>query len=325
MHLVCPDEGNFAIEAKRLGLNAHPMRMRGSGYIRTIRYVRRLVRESKVDLIHSHLTRATYVGFLAASMTKRPCIASVHVATHDQIYKRLARKRNRLIAVSNFVRGVLHGRGIPERFIDVVYNGTDFADISYAPSGSLHDEFRIPDSRDLVGLVGRVCREKGHLLAIDALPMVLKHKPNAHLMFVGRIEPGFEAEVHDAVAENGVKDNVTFTGNRHDVARMFDGMEYSILPSQMEACPLVALESMARSKAIVASRVGGLSELIEHQETGLLIDQDPAALAEAMTFLLDHEHERNRMGSNAKRMVEERYSLSQMVERVEAVYARSLS
>mgnify|MGYP003580198506 CR=1 FL=1 len=92
-----------------------------------------------------------------------------------------------------------HGRGIPDKYIDTVYNGTDFVDFKPSNSEPIHEEFGVPTDRTLVGLVGRVCREKGHLLMVDAMKDVLKEHPGAHLMFIGRVERMFDAEVREAM------------------------------------------------------------------------------------------------------------------------------
>lgn len=324
VEVVCPNGGWIPAELEKVGIATHPIEMKGKSTVAAHRWMLKFVHRRRFDVIHAHLTRATYLGFVSGMLRKVPLVASVHVATHDAIYKAAARRTNRLVAVSNYVRGVLHGRGVPEKHIDVVYNGTDFADFSVGPQGDVHDEFAIPQERKLIGLVGRVCAEKGHMLAVKALPEVLDRDPLAHLMFVGRFEQQFEPEIRQAVLDLRVEDRVTFTGNRNDVSRMIDAMDFSILPSSMEACPLAALEAMARSKALVASRVGGLSELVVHDETGLLVEQDPGELAHGMAYLLENDDERERMGANARRLIEEKFTMGQMVERLEAVYARAI-
>jgi glycosyltransferase involved in cell wall biosynthesis len=104
---------------------------------------------------------------------------------------------------------------------------------------------------------------------------------------------------------------------------MFDAMSFSILPSVMEACPLVALESMARGKTLVASRVGGLSEIVVHRETGLLVDQSAEELAEGMCYMLSNHNERDRMATNGRVLVNERFSNENMLERLERIYYRA--
>lgn len=324
VEVVCPTQGWIAEQLPSHGIPTHPIEMKGRSTLAAHRWMLKRVNRSRYDLIHSHLTRATYLGFVSGKLRGVPLVSSVHIATHDNIYRVAARGKNRLVAVSNYVRGVLHGRGVPEKFIDVVYNGTDFHDFSFQSPDGVHEEFQIPKEKKLVGLVGRVCREKGHLVAAEAMSDVVKSHPAAHMLFVGRFGDGFEQEMRDAVRDYGIDQNVTFTGNRADVSRMFDAMSFSILPSAIEACPLAALESMARSKALVASRVGGLAELVVHEQTGLLVEQNSKELAEGMNYMLEHDEERERMGSNARQLIEEKFTINQMVERLEAVYHRTL-
>jgi len=324
VEVVCPRSGWMASHLKDAGIRAHAIEMKGRSTLAAHLYMLRTVRRERFDLIHAHLTRATYLGFVSGRLRNVPMVSSVHVATHDNIYRMSARGRNRLVAVSNYVRGVLHGRGVPEKYIDVVYNGTDFHDFTLQAPGNVHEEFQISKEKKIVGLVGRVCKEKGHLLAAEAMQDVVREHPDSHLLFVGRYAEGFEEEMHDAIRARGLDLHVTFTGNRNDVPRLLDAMALSIVPSSIEACPLVALEAMARGKALVASRVGGLAELVVHEQTGLLVEQNASELAGGMSYLLGNEGERERMGSNGRRRIEEKFTLAQMVERIEAVYCRAV-
>lgn len=324
VEMVCPTHGWIAQQLPQHGIKVHPIEMKGKQTVAAHLYMLRLVRRNRYDVIHSHLTRATYLGFVSGKLRRVPLVSSVHIANHDNIYRIAARGNNRLVAVSNYVRGVLHGRGVPEKYIDVVYNGTDFHDFTFQSPDGVHEEFQIPKEKRLVGLVGRVCPEKGHLFAARALQDVVRAEPEAHMLFVGRFADGFEPEMRQAITDYGIEKNVTFTGNRNDVSRMFDAMEFSIMPSLIEACPLAALESMARSKALVAARVGGLAELVEHQHNGLLVEQNADELADGMLYMLQNDEDRERMGSNGRRLIEEKFTLHQMVERLEAVYHRTI-
>ena len=296
--------------------------MRGSGWFRTAGYLANRVKYGEIDLVHSHLTRATYFGSLAGLMRKVPAIATVHIANHDQIYKRMARGRNRLIAVSNFVRGMLHGREVPDRFIDTVYNGTDFTMIQTHNPGGVKAELGIPEDRKLIGLVGRVCREKGHLLMISAMKDVLAENRNAHLVFVGRVEGQFQSELDEAIRDAGLQDRVTMTGNRHDVPRILDSFEFTAMPSHQETFGVAAIEAMARKRPVVASRIGGLPEVVRHGQTGLLVDLRPEEVSEAANYLLANEAERLQMGVLGRIVVEEKFTLGHMVDRVERIYGR---
>ena len=299
--------------------------MRGVGWFRTCGLLMRTIKEQRIDVVHTHLTRATYFGYVAGMLRRVPVVATVHIANHDQIYKRMAARRNRLVAVSNFVRGMLHGRGIKDKYIDTVYNGTDFAEFAHSEPAPVLEEFGISAKRKVVGLVGRVAKEKGHLLMIRAMKPILREHPDAHFMFVGRVEKEFEPELNDALRADGVPDRLTMTGNRHDVPRLIDAFAFSTMPSRIETFGMAAVEAMARGKAVVASRVGGLPEVVRHGQTGLLVDLRPEGLAEAVSFLLENEDERDRMGATGRRLVEEKFTVGGMVSRLENVYQSAIA
>lgn len=311
------------MQLRERGIAVHETNMRGAGWFHTTGYLLNRLKGGNVDIVHTHLTRASYFGAISGLLRNVPVIGTVHVANHDQIYKRMARGRNRLVAVSNFVRGMLHGRGVPDRYIDTVYNGTDFTEIENTDSATVRQEFGIPDTSRLVGLVGRVCKEKGHLLMVEALKDVVKEYPNTHVMFVGRVEQPFGVEFNEAVKDAGVGSNVTLTGIRHDIPRLLDSFEFTTMPSHQETFGVAAIEAMARGKAVVASRIGGLTEVVRHQQTGLLIDLRPEELSEAVSYLLENEKESRQMGALARVVVEQKFTLNHMVERLETVYRRT--
>ncbi len=302
----------------------HTSFMKGSGWWRTMGYLVREVRRNKIDVVHTHLTRSAYIGHALGLITNVPIVTSVHIANNDQIYRRLARKRNKLVAVSNFVRGMLHGKGIPERFIETVYNGTDFVDYELTHPEAVLDELGIPRQRRLVGLVGKVCRDKGQLELITAMRSIHTVHPEAHLVFVGKVEEEFRPEIEQAVIDAGLEDRVTMTGVRHDIHRMLDAFTLSTLPSHMETFGVAAIEAMARGKAVVATRVGALPEVVRHKQTGLLVDLRPAEIAEAVSYLLSNNDEREQMGRMGRHIVEQKFTLQEMSARFEGVYERAV-
>jgi len=302
----------------------HTSYMKGSGWWRTMGYLIREVRKNKIDVVHTHLTRSAYIGHALGLVTNVPIVTSVHIANNDQIYRRLARRRNKLVAVSNFVRGMLHGRGIPERYIETVYNGTDFVDFELTHPEAVMDELGIPRHRRLVGLVGKVCRDKGQLEMISAMRSIHSQHPEAHLVFVGKVEEEFRPEIDQAISEAGLADRITITGIRHDIHRVLDAFTLSTLPSHMETFGVAAIEAMARGKAVVATRVGALPEVVRHKQTGLLVDLRPTEIAEAVNYLLSNDDEREAMGRMGRLIVEQKFTLQEMAARFEGVYERTV-
>lgn len=310
-------------EMAACGIITHPLDMKRAKGLHAEARMLRFVSRKKFDVVHAHLSRAAYLSWIVSVLRRVPLICTVHVETREPIYRIMAKGSNRIVAVSNFIRGILKGAGIKDDYIDVVYHGTDFGDITYHSPIDVHTEFEIPNNRQLVGLVGRVSREKGHELAVEALPEVLSEFPDLQLMFVGREVGDFPAQLKQRVESMEIANHVTFTGDRADVPRLLDAMSFSILPSMMESFSLAALESMARGRAVVASRVGGLEEVVVHNETGYLVDQTPHAFASSMAYLLQEERERDRLGLNARQRVRDMFSITQMVERLENCYRKA--
>jgi glycosyltransferase involved in cell wall biosynthesis len=321
---MCPTPGWLPTVMQDANVPVYVGAMKGKEWCRTMGFLIRHVRKHRVDVIHTHLTRAAYVGYAAGLITRVPIVHSVHITNNDVIYRRLARRKNRLVAVSNFVAGMLHGQGIPKQRIDTVYNATDFVDFAPERPELVKQELGIPENRRLIGLVGRVCKEKGHLEMVQAMSAVRRDHPDAHVVFVGRIEEQFAPEVKSAIDAAGLQDRVTMTGIRHDVPRLLDSFTVAAMPSHMETFGVAAIEAMARGKAVVATRVGGLPEVVRDGQSGILIDLRPETLAEAVSYLFTNDEERERMGQAGRRIVEQKFTLPVMAREFEGVYRRAL-
>lgn len=120
-----------------------------------------------------------------------------------------------------------------------------------------------------------------------------------------------------------MQDRATFTGVRHDIPNLLDAMTLATLPSVMETFGVAAIEAMARKKAVVASNVGALPEVVRDRQTGILVDLRPESIAEAVSYLLTNEREREAMGERGRELVERKFTLDRMTDRFEDVYRRA--
>jgi glycosyltransferase involved in cell wall biosynthesis len=325
VELICPSEGWVSHAAREVGLPVHLSRMKRIGWFATGNLIAQRVQDEGIELIHTHLTRASYIGYWAGVKTKVPVITTVHLLNNDRLYKQIARGRNRLVAVSEYVQSVLNERGVAKEYIDTVYNGTDFLQFKPADPASVKAELGIPQDRMVIGIVGRICRTKGHIEMVQALKRIRSISPNAHAVFVGRVEEGFKGELARAVAHEGMAGHITFTGVRADVPRIMDAFDISAMPSHMETFGLAAIEAMARSRPVIASNVGALPEVVSHGKTGLLVPVDSDQLADAALKLLHDASLREDMGQRARKEVEARFSLATMALGCESVYRKALS
>ena len=318
--VISAPSGWLPKELRRQNIPIAESSMQKSGWLRTALHLARKARKENIDLIHSHLTRATYIAGAASLLANKPLLATVHVCNRDPVYKWVGRRKNKLIAVSNFVRGILFGRGVPDRFIETVYNGTDFLDIPCASNGEIKRELKLSHESRMMGVVGRVCLDKGHMLLISALPAAFREHPNAHIVFVGRIDAQFKTDLNTAISTHDLESRVTLTGNRTDVPLLLDAFEFTAMPSRREAFGVAAIEAMARERAVIASRIGGLPEVVKHGQTGLLFDLRTNEISDAIHYMLSHREECTQMGKQGRDLVEERFTLKQMVDKLETIY-----
>jgi L-malate glycosyltransferase len=221
---------------------------------------------------------------------------------------------HRVVANSRAAAERLRHEGVPARKIAVVPNGLDAS--RFLP--------RTPRARRRrIVVVANLRAEKGHDVLIDAAPAILRQRPDAEFEFVGG---GGERDALIARArERGVLDRIAFAGHCADVAAKLASADVFVLPSRSEAFPNAVLEAMAAGLPIVASAVGGIRELLVHEQTGVLVPPDrPDALVQQICRLLDDDAAAGRLGQSARADARARYSFDRMVAQFEALYLTEL-
>lgn len=314
------------------------MDMRGRGAISTPSNLIKYARENEIEIIHAHLTRATYFGLLAGRMARLPIVSSVHCRSHDVAYRFLfPQKQSQIVSVSEFIRNGLLRKGVAEDRIRTIYNGTEFladdADLEMdencaemVPSEALplRAELSLPPDSELIGLIARVDEFKGHLVLARAVKQIVAARPKAYFVLVGPVVPQIQRTVWEITAADGVADRLRFTGVRNDVKRLMAEMQVLTLPSRYEACSMSIIEGMAMGKPVVATRAGGNPELVDHGVTGLLIERNPESLARALIDVLSDPDRLRSMGDAAHTRAKERFSARVMVDNIEQLYREIL-
>jgi glycosyltransferase involved in cell wall biosynthesis len=190
-------------------------------------------------------------------------------------------------------------------------------------------EFGLPRGTPLVGVVSRLTRMKGLEQLLEAAAMLKTRHPGVRYLIVGETAPHDTAyldELKRLAAALRISDRVIFTGIRRDVPAVLASVEVSVMPSLNEALSNVVLESMAAGAPTVATRVGGTPEAMEDGQSGLLVPPgDAAALASAITTLLDDRRLAISIGAEARRQVRERFSVERMIGETERLYSGLLA
>jgi glycosyltransferase involved in cell wall biosynthesis len=298
----------------------------------------RFLRRERVDVLHTHLFEPSVVGLLAGAVARTPVrVMTRHYSNyHTRIEKRWHVRADRLcnrmshaiIAVSQHTADhlVQEERTNPEK-VHVILNGIDFSRVKVSDSDAparLRRELEAVD-RPLLLLPGRLHPEKGQSHLFRALPFVrqrLLRKPMVLVAGGGPFEAAYRAEVESL----GCNDMVRFLGFRRDLPDLMAAADLVLLPSVAEAFGLVLAEALCLGVPVVATRVGGIPEIVSHGIDGVLVPPaDSGALAEAIAGLLSDEPRRLKLAGAGRAKVIERFQFADMVRRYEQLYDRLTS
>lgn len=294
--------------------------------------IARIIRTVQPDLVHTHLVHADVHGQAAAKLCRVPAMSSMH-ATHD-FYTRgptkygarfAGRSAAKTIAISHHVeRFARANRLAPADRLRTVHYGID-TDAWGSPARSrqqVRADLGFTDDQMLVGVASRIYPGKGHDVLIDAVAKILPTVPDIRLVIAGDgpIRPEIEAHAH-ARLPVGV---VTFTGYVDDVPSFIgacDIVAFPTTPAFGEGFGLAALEAMAAGRALVASDLDSLPELVEHESTGLLVRPESVDdLADAITRLATDHELRSRLAEAARTRARDQFTIDAMAERTAALY-----
>jgi glycosyltransferase involved in cell wall biosynthesis len=288
--------------------------------LRTPFRLRALIAELEPSLIHAHLPSA---GLIARISTSVPVVYTEHnvAASYRQptrTLNRLTYRRNRAaVAVSDAVAdSISHFPGSRPK---VILNGISVEQPEDA--GLIRDELGMNSDSPLVVHVGNIRPHKGHSTLIRAAALLGSRVPGVRVVSVGaEKEPGDLDRVRSEARHAGADDHITFLGRREDARRFLAAADVVVNPSDVEGLPVTLLEALSFSRPVVATDVGGVSQVVINEETGLLVPPgDPVALADAIEVALT-DPRASTWGRRGKQLVEERHGLEKMVQAYEELY-----
>jgi glycosyltransferase involved in cell wall biosynthesis len=291
-----------------------------------------LIRQEKIDLLHLHGYSAANFGRVAARKSGIPSVMHEHavlkVLPHQYAMDWLLRpKTDVAVGVSANVREfMISGRSVSPDKIRVIWNGVDLNNFKTAAANKVkafREQFGIANHHRVIGTVTRLREEKGNRYFIEAAVSVLREFPDARFIVAG---DGPQRDMLERLAKNlGLDGKLRFAGFVSEVAVAFAAMEIAVMASLTEGFPLALAEAMAAGKAVVATSVGAMKEMIQHEENGLLVPPaESTALATALLRLLKNPPLRHHL-ANAARQRSQDFSIERNVQALEALYAEMLA
>ena len=325
--LVAHSEGELRQRAKE-GLDLLPLAPKTEMDLTAAWRFSRILKQLKPDVVHAHDPHGVAMAALALSMStqlsKPPLVAARRVDFHlrgNSLSRWKYRQVDCFICASEAIRQMLIGDGVPAARSVTVHEGIDIERIESTEPANLHGEFWLPHHAPIVGNVAALVPHKGQRHLIDAAKVVVQQVPDARFIIAG------EGELRSAL-ERQIKDyhlekHVLLAGFRPDVLSVHKAFDIFVMSSVTEGLGTSLLDAMAAGKPIVATRAGGIPEVVAEEETGLLVPpRDHEALADAIVRLLKDADLRRRMGNAARTRARTFFSAERMVQNTLAVYQR---
>jgi glycosyltransferase involved in cell wall biosynthesis len=322
-------------DIRSLNIPVHRLSTHGLADPRAVLRTLALIRDWKPEVVHTHLIKSDLVGQVAAALASVPVrVSSVHSINPwrkkrvlSAISRRIASRTHAFIAVTEEVSEyTMRWSGYPAHKMVVIDNGVDlnrFDPSTVAPLDIISALRNAPDSL-LIGMIGRLQPPKGHDVLLRAAADVLAACPQIRFVIIGDgpLRPQIEAQ-RSAL---GLDDQVILTGLERDIPGALAALDMVVFPSIWEGLPVALLEAMAMQLPIVATTVGGIPDVLAGERGGLLVPpSDPPALAAALIRLLRDAELRQALGSQAREIIEKRYSAAIMQQRVLALYQSILT
>lgn len=306
---------------------------------RALAQIRRLISRDKFDIVHCNSSKAGILGRMAARLAGAPVVVfTAHGFVFNEpmsparrlVYTWLERLgvwlSDSVIAVSEADReSALSTRVASGERITVIHNGIDSDLMPPVAGPTIREELGLEPSAPLIVNIANLYPTKGHSYLVRAFGQVVKEHPGAHCAIIGdgSLRPDLESQIRGSELSSSVH----LMAARDEAGRcLAKEPALFVLSSIKEGCPFALLEAMSAACPIIATRVGGIPELIDHEETGLLVPAaDPDAMARAISDLLNDPQRARKLGAAARERAHNTFSLDRMIDQTEELYRRLLS
>lgn len=325
--LACPRGSDLARVARGLA-EVHELAMGGDLDFTLVPKLARLIGRGRPDLVHLHSRiGADVMGGVAARLRGVPVVHSRRVDNPEPRWLVALKYRlfDRVIAISEGIGQVLLAEGLPAAKLRVVPSA-----VPLAAGGRPCDRTRIaallgvPAAGRWLGVVAQLIPRKGHRFLLAALPSLIAEVPDLQVIFFG--QGPLAVELAQQVDAAGLRGRVHLVGFRSDLPDCLPCLDLLVHPATMEGLGVALLQAASAGVPIVASRVGGIPEVVQDGVTGLLVPPaDVPALARACQRLLSDAVLRTRLGAAARMRVSEHFSAPAMVAGNLAVYRELLA
>ncbi len=327
--LACHPRSEIMARFKRNRWPVFPVKMEHGLDIKAARQIARYIKENGFSIIHAHSSHALSLALLVKTMhrpvkliasrrvdfsVKKPIVGSVKY--NNPLI-------DRIVCISDNIARVLMQDGIKKQKLTVIHSGIDMQRFKKSSSVSLRDELGIPADHLIVGTVAALVGHKDYPTLLKAARLVCQNYSAVTFVAVG--EGNDRSELETLRAKLGLKECFRFTGFRSDLERFYHLFDVFVLASYKEGLGTSVLDALAQGVPVVATRAGGIPEMIVHGQNGMLVPpRNPEQLAVAIERLLHDADFRKRLALRARLSVE-KFDYQNMVQKHIALYRNLLT
>ena len=331
IHVCClRREGAQANVLRARGIQVVCLQMRVRYWPLAVYRLYLLIKRLKPQIVHTHLCEADILGRLAGKLAGVPVIIST---VHGMYYRKIPptwhfldrlipRFTDKIITVSEEIRqSFINDQKVTQEKVITIPNVVEVERFSGLNSRKeLRTQLGVNALSPLIGTVARLVQDKRLDYFLDAAHIICKADAQARFLIIGD-GPLREELMNQALQLGLTPEYVRFLGSRQDIPELLSAMDFFVLSSETEGIPVSLLEAMAASKPVVATRVGGIPQVIQDGENGLLVSpHDPAGLAEATLTLMKDRTLSESVAKEAWRTVEARFSTNVVCQMIIALY-----
>jgi len=322
--------GYWGNQIEKLKIQVIELRRRKSFEFTRLFELINILRVLSPHIVHTYMFTANSYGRVAAIIARVPIIIAsernvVEVGKDKNIFGLYIDK-----LLAPFTHGIIcnsykASEALVKRYsfnvnkIITVHNGFNGTEFSKKNSVNINRKL----APKVVGTVGRLYRQKNHRLFIDMAKIVLEGSGNENIRFVIIGEGELRTELVEYVKRQRLESKVVFTGERNDIHDLLQNMDVFVMTSLYEGMSNAIMEAMAAGLPVIATDVGGNSELVVNGETGFLCQSsDVKGLADKVAFLINNENEAKRMGDNGRKRILRDFTVEKMVKKTESIYVK---
>lgn len=323
------EEGEVAERLKRKSITIKLFELGDSCYQKeSIEHLTAMLKQSNVDILHTHCYFTNTLGRYAAIKAKTPVIIS-HL--HDEPWDHTIRQVFHEWWLSHFTDTIICAsqslkkfaqkyEKISDKKLQTIYSGIDIKafdkDEAFRP---ISKSYGLTDDDKVIVCVAPLTAHQGHQYLIESMPAIVQQNPHVKCLLIG--DGNQKQYLKELIESKNLTQNILFMGIRDDVPFFLQHADLFVLPSLSEGFPISLLEAMLACLPIVATSVGGIPEMITNGVNGLLVPpKNPEALTLAIVHLLDNNAKRSKFAHHGRILVEENFTFQQTLKQIEKLY-----